>query len=136
MVVNSLNELAEWVTRATTIPDHRVRVSKTDCPLVSPRQAVVYKALRRLNFTIAEYNPDGFMLLENPDLSSSNCGRRLVLPFGGNATHKNPPAVGKIVNYGGLGSTQAVCVYVYRLKELGNGPDFYPAADRQSSRTV
>jgi hypothetical protein len=136
MVVNSLNELAEWVTRATTIPDHRVRVSKTDCPLVSPRQAVVYKALRRLNFTIAEYNPDGFMLLENPDLSSSNCGRRLVLPFGGIATHKNPPAVGKIVNYGGLGSTQAICMYVYRLKEPSNGPDFYPATNQHPNRTV
>lgn len=131
MVINSINELAEWITRATTIPDHRVRVSKTNCPLVSPRQAVVYKALRRLNFAIAEYDPDGFMLLENPDLSSASCGHRFVLTFGGKSTHKKPPAVGRLVNYGGLGSTQAMCVAIYKLKESNSSePACYPSANR------
>lgn len=114
--VTSLNDVAEWVVRHKEIPDYRVRISRTDCPLISPRQAITRSTLRKLEFIVAEYEPDGFALVENHDLSSSQVGRRLAIPFGGRATRRHAPLVGSLVNYGGLASTIATCLFVFRLK--------------------
>ncbi len=114
--VTSLNDVAAWVVRCKEIPDYRVRVSRTDCPLISPRQALTYSTLRKLKFVVAKYAPDGFALVENHDMCSSQAGRRLAIPFGGRATHIYPPAIGALVNYGGSASTTATCLFVFRLK--------------------
>ena len=78
---------------------------------------------RRFNELLDEYDPDGFMLLENRLMGSSKFGRRFVLPFGGKSTRQEVPDHPFSVDVSASGT---VCVEgVYYIKKLikENEPD-------------
>ena len=54
------------------------------------------------------YSPDGWMLLECIDLSSSRLGSCVILPYGPNNTYKQPPT--KPISPRGLASDMSVVV--------------------------
>jgi hypothetical protein len=54
------------------------------------------------------YQPDGWMLLECVDLSSSRLGSYVILPYGPNNTYKEPPA--KPISPRGLASDMSIVV--------------------------
>lgn len=115
----TLHDIAYWVVKAELLSDCRFRVSP-NCPLVSPRQAILWRALRKIKFIVSEFKPDGLLLLENRDMWSSQSGHRFVIPYGGKSTRTTVLPINSLVNYGGLASTQASVVAIYDLKGTSN----------------
>lgn len=62
------------------------------------------------------YQPDGWMLLECVDLSSSRLGSYVILPYGSKNTYKEPPT--KPISPRGLASDMSVVVATLKAEEL------------------
>ncbi len=125
----TLYDVAYWVTHAQNISDCKIRISP-NCQPVSPRQAMLWRTLRRLRLIINDFKPAGFFLVENPDVWSSQFGHRLAIPYGGNATRQVAPPLKSIINYGGLACTQATVVAIYELN--GETSDGAPESTQAS----
>jgi hypothetical protein len=57
----------------------------------SSQEANPFDICEILDRQVELYKPDGFMLLQCVDLSSSRLGSRVILPYGPNNTFKEPP---------------------------------------------
>lgn len=66
------------------------------------------------------YAPNGWVLLECIDLSSSRLGSYTILPYGPNNTYKEPPS--RPISPRGLASDQSVVVAVLLAKDLEYPP--------------
>ena len=62
------------------------------------------------------YNPDGWMLLECADMSSSRFGSLTILPFGGTSTYKTVPD--HPISPSGLASDMSVVVAVLKVEDF------------------
>jgi hypothetical protein len=68
------------------------------------------------------YQPDGWMLLECVDLSSSRLGSYVILPYGPRNTYKEPPT--KPISPRGLASDMSIVVAILKSEDL-----VYPEAE-------
>lgn len=68
--------------------------------------------------TAEKFNPDGWMLLECQVLDSSYMGQTVVLPYGGDATHKTVP--GHPISPRGLASDMSVVIGTLSRYEYEN----------------
>lgn len=63
-----------------------------------------------------DYAPDGFLIAECQDLSSSHMGERIVLPYGGKATLPAPPT--GLFSPRGLASDMSVVIATIETKYI------------------
>jgi len=87
--------------------------------LYCEKQESTPKELKQaLQFQKQHYNPNGWMLLEAQDMSSSWLGQLVILPYGPNNTFKEPPA--HPISPGGLASDMSVIIGVMPACYLGD----------------